>query len=348
MTRRLLIAAAALAAAGCAPKARKAEGAENPPYVFPHSVHVDSDVACANCHAGIEKATQIEAKVRHLKLPAKSEACAQCHDAIPKLAVPARTVPVTITFSHAAHLPKVKDECTACHKELPEAGDAVAKAPPMEACTACHNHAKDFAAARCSPCHVDLKRFPLKPVAQYTHQADFLKTHGVWARSGAQTCAQCHDQTKCAECHAATTGPMKPDVQFPEKVEADFIHRGDWVSRHQIDASFDPASCRRCHGSGYCRSCHELNDVAPSSVPFSKASPHPPGWYNNTDGGLHRVEARRNVDSCAGCHDQGANAICVQCHSPKVTANPKRVHPPGFRKRFDQGDQTQGVCRICH
>ena len=45
MTRRLFLVAAALLAAGCAPKAKKAEGAENPPYVFPHAVHVDAEVA---------------------------------------------------------------------------------------------------------------------------------------------------------------------------------------------------------------------------------------------------------------------------------------------------------------
>lgn len=336
MTRPLLIAAAAALAAGCAPKARTGEAAENPPYVFPHGVHIDAEVACQNCHAGIDKATQIEARVRHVKLPAKSAACEGCHDPIPKLAVPARTLPVTLGFSHAAHLPRVKGDCRACHRELPEAGAQAAKAPPMAACTACHNHAADFAQARCSPCHVDLKRFPLKPVAGYAHQADFLKTHPAWARSGAQTCAQCHDQTKCAECHAATTGPMKPDVQFPEKVEADFIHRGDWVSRHQIEASADPASCRRCHGSGYCRSCHELNGMAPGTP--GAAAPHPLPYLG------HGAVARRDIVSCAGCHDQGAASTCIVCHGP----GGRNPHPPGFLRRFDRGDQTQRVCRVCH
>ncbi len=341
MTRRLLVAAAALLAAGCATKAKKAEGAESPPYVFPHGVHVDADVACSNCHAGIEKATAIEAKVRHVQLPAKSDACSGCHEEIPKLAVPARVKEPTLTFSHAAHLPKVNGDCKACHKALPETGDAAARPPTMDACTACHNHAKDFAQARCSPCHVDLKRYPLKPLARFTHEADFLKTHPDWARSSAQTCAQCHDQTKCAECHAATTGPMKPDVQFPERVESDFIHRGDWISRHQIEASVDPASCRRCHGSGYCRSCHELNSVAPGVT--GARDPHTtPGWAN---GAVHGPEARRNIVSCAGCHDQGAASTCMLCHKPPGGANP---HPPGFLKRFGQGDQTKPVCRICH
>ncbi|HZY05794.1 MAG TPA: hypothetical protein VFF02_20075, partial [Anaeromyxobacteraceae bacterium] len=140
---------------------------------------------------------------------------------------------------------------------------------------------------------------------------------------------------------AATTGPLKPDVQFPERVEADFIHRGDWVSRHQIEASADPASCRRCHGSGYCRSCHELNSVAPG-VPGARDPHTTPGWAN---GAVHGPEARRNIVSCAGCHDQGAASTCMLCHKPPGGANP---HPPGFLKRFNQGDQTKPVCRICH
>ncbi len=340
MTFRILAAALALAAAGCASKARTAEGAKNPPYVFPHGVHVDADVACEACHAGIATATAIQAGVRHIALPTKSEVCGQCHDPIPKLAVPARAREVTITFSHAAHLPRVKGDCRKCHRALPEVGAAAAPVPPMDACTSCHNHAQDFATARCSPCHVDLKRYPLKPVAGYTHQADFLRTHGAWARSSAETCAQCHDQTKCAECHAATTGPMKPDVQFPEKVEADFIHRGDWVSRHQIDATADPASCRRCHGSGYCRSCHELNAVAPGVG--GARDPHPPGW---ADPSMHGLEARRNIVSCAGCHDQGAASTCLLCHRAGSGNNP---HPPGFLKRFNDADKSQAVCRICH
>jgi hypothetical protein len=341
MTRRLLIAAAALLAAACTAKGTKGAGAESPPYVFPHGVHVDADVACTNCHAGIEKSTALMPDVRDVKLPTKSEVCAACHDPIPTLAVPARKVEWPLTFSHADHLPRVKGDCKACHQALPEAGAAAAKAPPMSACTACHNHAVDFAQARCSSCHVDLKRYPLKPVAQYTHQADFLKTHADMARSGAMTCAQCHDQTKCAECHAATTGPMKLDVQFPERVASDFIHRGDWVSRHQIEASADPASCRRCHGSGYCQSCHELNSLAPG-LPGARDPHTTPGWAS---GAVHGPEARRNIVACAGCHDQGAASTCLLCHKPPGGANP---HPPGFLKRFDAGDKNKPACRICH
>ncbi len=339
MTPRLLIAlAAALAAAGCAQKGKSGERAENPPYVFPHAIHVDAEVACTQCHAAVEKAERIEAGVRHVQLPAKSETCAQCHDPMPKLRIPARTHDVTLTFSHAAHLPRVKGDCRQCHRELPDAGSAQAPKPPMSACTSCHTHAQSFAEARCAMCHVDLRRYPLKPVAQFSHQGDFLRTHGEWARSGAAACAACHDQTKCAECHGATTRPMKPDLLFPEKVESAFIHRGDWVSRHAIEAGADPASCRRCHGSGFCRSCHELNAVAPGLA--GTRDPHPANWIS-----IHGQQARRNIVSCAACHDQGRASTCLACHAGPGGVNP---HPPGFLRRYRGSDQSGSPCRLCH
>jgi Cytochrome c7 and related cytochrome c len=334
-----LLAALALAAAGCAAKAAKPEPAENPPVTFPHSTHVDADISCNVCHAGIEKATSLEAGKRHIALPAKSEQCEACHsDGVPKLA--ARQFEPTLTFSHATHVLKAKS-CQQCHVELAEQGMAKPPVPPMSACTSCHNHKKDYAEARCQPCHVDLKRYPLKPVADYAHQNGFIKQHGGMARASARTCAACHDQTKCAECHTATTNPLKSDMIWPEKVESDFIHRGDWISRHVIEAAADPASCRRCHGSGFCQSCHEVQNIAPGVT--GARNPHPSGWLQKQQ---HGAAARANIVSCAACHDQGAAAICVTCHRPGgIGGNP---HPAGFLSKHSPSDQNKAACRICH
>ena len=166
----------------------------------------------------------------------------------------------------------MKDECQGCHSKIAEPGSFEVVVPPMATCTACHNHAQDYAVGRCTPCHTDLKQYD-KPVKDYSHEADFLETHGKWALASVASCSSCHDQTMCAQCHTATTRPMPPSIQFPEKVTADFIHRGDWISRHAIEQRADPTSCTKCHGTGYCQSCHAFQGVAPGGA--SIRDPHP-------------------------------------------------------------------------
>jgi len=205
----------------------------------------------------------------------------------------------------------------------------------MATCTACHNHAQDFAVGRCTPCHRDLRKYE-KPAKAYTHEANFLQTHGKWAKQSVTTCSSCHDQTMCSQCHTATTRPMPPSVQFPEKVAAEFIHRGDWISRHSMEAGADPTSCSKCHGTGYCQSCHSFQGVAPGGS--SIRDPHSAGWIT-----FHGSVARQNILSCAGCHNQGANSLCVACHR-SGGVNP---HPPGWKGTTSQATSNP-TCKICH
>jgi hypothetical protein len=235
----------------------------------------------------------------------------------------------------------VKGDCKKCHVQLTEPGMTKAPVPAMSTCTSCHNHAEDYAQAKCSPCHVDLKQYPVKPVSDFKHTADFLRTHGQLAKANAATCAACHDQTSCAECHAAATRPVKPDVQWPEKVSASFIHRGDYVTRHTIDAAADPASCRRCHGSAFCSACHAEQGISPTIPSKMTSDPHPTGF---SAGSVHGPAARRDIVSCAGCHDQAQQTTCVACHR---NVNP---HPPGYGQRHNLTTDVQknSMCRTCH
>ena len=336
--RSLLIAAALLATGALGSKA----DAKDLPFTFPHSTHVEAGLSCVTCHASIAQATAVGPTV-HVTLPAGDAAkdCLACHDKGIPAPPPVRTVERTITFSHADHLPYVKGDCAKCHTALVEAGQATAPVPPMSACTSCHNHAADYAQARCQACHVDLKRYPLMPVADFRHEGDFLRTHAAMARTSAATCAACHDQTSCAECHAATTRPVKPDIEWPERVGARFIHRGDYVSRHTIDLRADPASCRRCHGSAYCDACHLEQGVSQRSAATGGRNPHPPSWVG---GMVHGAAARQDILSCAGCHDQGASSTCVTCHR---NVDP---HPAGWAQRHNKTSDVAGnsMCRICH
>ncbi len=344
----------ALGAAACGPKlATEKPAATEPAYTFPHGTHVDADVPCLTCHP-MKQATKLEANVRHVKLPSnisKTAPCADCHDTEPKYKPPVRTAPFRLRFDHAAHLPRVKDDCKKCHVP-PEKEDKVVKGPPMAACTGCHNHQQDFATARCMPCHVDLKGY--KPETAFKHEGEWLRQHAALARPSGEACAACHDQTFCAECHSPTTTPGRPSIVFPERVERAYIHRGDYVSRHMIEAQAAPASCRRCHGSAFCEDCHTEQGMTQfSTSPFLRrpASHEQTGWANLTGTTpLHAGAARRDIASCAGCHDQGGQAVCVGCHmvgSP--TAGTKAPHPKKFLSAHDREDiKSNAMCRVCH
>jgi hypothetical protein len=195
---------------------------------------------------------------------------------------------------------------------------------------------------------VDLKGY--RPVTAFKHEGNWMASHGALARPSAESCAACHDQTFCTTCHSPTTAATRLENIFPERVDRGFIHRGDYVSRHMIDAGGNAASCRRCHGSGFCDACHTVQGVSPSFAGLSGASPrdpHPNGWSNLADGGSHRFAAKRNIASCAGCHDQTTQAnTCVTCHGGAIRRNP---HPPKFLRTHDLGDaRSNDMCRICH
>ncbi len=350
MNRHLLVAACAAFLAACAAKDTKPVPKADPPYVFPHSPHVDGDVDCKACHGSIVNSSRLEARVRHVGLPRKnSDTCNGCHDDKDfqdkiKLAIPPRTRAFDVRFDHKAHLARPGVVCTTCHKAPPEAGQAVAARVSMSACTSCHNHQADFTAARCTPCHVDLKRYE-KPVAAFRHAGDFLRTHGSLARPTAETCAQCHDQTFCADCHSATTAAARPSILYPEAVQRDFIHRGDYQSRHMIDAGANPASCRKCHGSAFCEACHTQRNLTQFS-PIQPQNPHPAGWGTDKAGGnFHGTAARKNIVACAGCHDSAGSAICVRCHMVGgIGGNP---HPASWNRDADEIPKN-AMCRACH
>jgi Cytochrome c7 and related cytochrome c len=339
---RILLPAALLLPLACGFKPVPPREPDRAATTFPHEKHGGFD--CTDCHTGIIKSTRLGDS----RLPGVAK-CEECHDrtapADKAKYAPPRREPhgYELRFDHVAHLKVVpKGDCTWCHKELPDPGQRWKTTPPMATCTSCHRHQVDFAEARCSPCHVSLKQFPLKPVTAFSHQGNFIREHGRLAKGSAETCAACHEQTSCAECHATATRPVRPEIRYPEKIETDFIHRADFLSRHQVEVQADPASCRKCHGSYFCDSCHAQQGI--SSRALNPTIPHSlPAWVTKGSGNFHGDAARANIVSCAGCHDQGAAAVCVLCHKAGGSAG-VNIHPAGFKPT----DKSKPVCRACH
>jgi hypothetical protein len=318
---------------------------------FSHSAHARAKVNCLTCHEDIYDAKNLDARF----LPPESK-CLECHkekkaqgdcgfchrDAAHPTTYP--KVERSLRISHADHIDRVKEDCSVCHQKLPELVRDGSTVPPMNTCTSCHEHAVELAAGQCSSCHVDLKRYPLRPISVFSHQGDFVRQHGAIARSASEGCATCHDQTFCADCHAKSVA-LPIELKFPEAVQADFIHRPDFVSRHAIEARADEGLCRRCHGQSFCDSCHTLNNLTPLSA--NPRSPHPPDFSFPGSPNSHGPIARRDIVACASCHDQGAKSICIDCH--KVGGVGGDPHPPGWTSHHphDEINRTP-MCLTCH
>ena len=233
-----------------------------------------------------------------------------------------------------------------CHPTLSEPGAPAHAKADHASCLSCHEHKETYAAGSCETCHDDLGRFAVAPVATFNHGGDFLRTHGAQALTSAATCAKCHDQTSCADCHAKTVA-TRIEVKFPEEVAKNYIHRGDFVTRHTIEARADSATCARCHGTTFCESCHTINNLVPKVMTVGARSPHPPGYSLRGGAEFHGTDARNDIASCASCHDQGAASVCVQCHAVGgVGGNP---HPASWLSRHDAKDiPGNGMCAACH
>ena len=316
--------------------------------IVPHARHVKADVACTSCHETIFDSTTLETHdfpkeqkcLQCHKEEKQKGNCAFCHTNPDKPAAVATRVS-ELKMNHAEHLERTKEDCDVCHKVLPEPVRTQAMAPTMAGCLGCHEHAQQYAQGKCEVCHKDLTKYQLKPLADFSHRGDYLKEHRVDARAAPATCANCHEQTFCSGCHAKTEA-VRVDVVLPERVDRSFIHRNDFFSRHSVEARADEASCLRCHGIDSCTSCHAKSGFNPGNT--ATLDPHPVGFG---EGIVHGPAARRDIVSCAACHDQGAASNCVSCHRVGgVGGNP---HPPSWMVRHRKEEiGRNAMCQVCH
>jgi cytochrome c7-like protein len=351
MKRFLLIALLA----GCAGSTSPPTPAEAPRdhIKIPHDVHAKADVKCITCHEGVWDETALGTGKSvmpdeetclgcHQEEKDKGN-CNMCHTDV-KHATKAMLAEGSVVMNHKDHIERVKEDCSTCHKQLPAPFVTEATVPKMSDCLACHDHGKQYAQANCAGCHPSLNKLALKPVSDFSHQGNFVARHGAEAHSSAETCAQCHDQTFCSDCHARTVA-TRIEVKFPEQVASQFIHRNDFLGRHSIEAAGNDATCRRCHGNDFCTSCHTAQNLTP--VAANPRDPHPLGWTIPGTKDFHGEAARRDIASCAACHDQGPRSNCVSCHRVGgIGGNP---HPTSWLSHHDHSEiQGNGMCATCH
>lgn len=323
---------------------------------FPHQQHLaeiecgkpgkPDCLSCNSCHAG-------DAEQSTWKKPPIA-VCTKCHESDPqgKYAVATRPAAAVlpaaydIIFGHDQHLkmPEIKGQCVKCHAGAVQAVGGKPLFPAMATCTGCHKHEEQFAARDCAPCHKPNDLRGLKPVSFLPHDANWLKRHGGQSRDQLAMCSMCHAQAQCDSCHDATQ-TLRAEVRNPDAITRQYVHRFDFLSRHAIEAQSQPALCVSCHQKQDCDACHMQRGVSGGLV--DGRNPHPQSWAGNSGAGnnLHGSAARRDITSCAACHDQGPAANCVRCH--KVGGYGGNPHPPGWRSPLG-ADTTTSTCAACH
>jgi hypothetical protein len=322
--------------------------------LFPHARHQQAKLECITCHEGVWDAKTLagdflpkEAKCLECHKQKKADGqCNFCHSDVRYATTWAKRDP-RLKMDHSTHIERVKEDCSQCHSRLSEPRNPAPVSDGHAACLKCHDHATQYSEARCDTCHVDLASYSLVPLTQVSHQGDFLRRHASVARSSQQSCSACHEQNFCLDCHGKTA--MVPvETKLVDRPDRRFIHRQDFLGRHPVEARADPASCQRCHSTGLgssCETCHQREHVAAGSV--NARNPHPPGWGLPGSGAFHGDAARRDIASCAACHDQGDQSNCVQCH--KVGGIGGDPHPGGFRSRHTIAEaRSDGRCFACH
>ena len=227
---------------------------------------------CALCHDGVI-GDDVTAETRR----SLEEACFQCHsderddcsfchsDVASAGVFPEKER--HLTFSHETHIVRTFGDCETCHSLPHGAADSPfhpSSLPDHDECFSCHQMQEFYDQLDCQACHEQLLQYGLKPYEEFSHGPDWLhREHGLFVQNpeNAETCAQCHDQPFCSECHDGEP-TLRLWERSPEKVSRTFIHAGDYVHRHMWDARADSASCMRCHQQNWCSDCHSSRGIS--------------------------------------------------------------------------------------
>jgi hypothetical protein len=318
---------------------------------FPHEVHLaklecgapgqPACLTCRSCHA--------EATGGQARTSPQLGTCARCHrdDSGRLQATLARTPERPygeISIDHDKHLAleSIRGQCVPCHAGVVDANRPAL--PPMSQCFTCHEHEEQWNRGQCTPCHEPRDLAKTLPVTFLRHDEAFSRRHGDLMAQGqnAQLCQSCHTQAQCQACHDLSQ-QLSVEARRPEKIESRMVHQGDFLVRHAVEAESQPARCLSCHTPETCDSCHVARGVSANRA--GSPNPHPPGWVgtNTLSSDFHGVAARRDILSCASCHEAGPATNCIQCH--RVGAYGGNPHPNGWSSGREPSNQ---MCRYCH
>lgn len=200
---------------------------------------------CENCHKNIDKIITNQGITIDHDQCTTSKNCVECHGKVSHR-----------TSQEDANTTYSMDLCYSCHADI--AND--------KGCTLCHE-------TRSGSSRISNTAW------RQTHGPNWRKTHGM---GDMNTCATCHAQSMCSQCHGAGVP-----------------HDNTFMAIHGKTALQKDARCDTCHDQSFCSDCHGIE------------MPHPKGFIKK-----HSKIATSNDDpACLKCHDV---KDCTGCHTAHV------------------------------
>lgn len=323
---------------------------------FSHKTHSEA-AACTDCHSAVPTSTSLSDRL----LPTM-ENCAQCHDVeaddnctmchYADIQEPLIQTKTDLEFNHSKHVNADSPKCETCHSTIFSIDYSYKASEDITPCYTCHNTAST--------------------ILPETHKVtDFMKTHQFLVSDGSQNCARCHDNEFCETCHVSTSAIDAPNTSdnfyapySPHRYMNDSkmqqltrVHDLNYQYTHGIDAKGKTSECQSCHVTEtFCAECHasESEDFAAGGIlPQSHLESNFVTIGVGTGGGSHAELAKRDIESCASCHDTfGGDPVCITCHMDNdgVKGTNPKTHETGFMSdsEGDWHSDNGSVCFTCH
>jgi hypothetical protein len=383
-----LILATLLAAGGAGARAlQRADG-------FSHPQHARLFPSCMSCHADVLTGGR--------PWPSASS-CAACHDGTVERRVawtPPATLPRTnLDFDHRAHAAAFSQRrgadadsairCAGCH--IPDGkGWMEVSLAARSSCFACHGISASHLAApdtACATCHLPLaraSRLAREDVAGFrappSHREPGFSNagHGRLARAQspprpvAASCATCHAQEFCLQCHVdaqenRVIQALARDARstaIQASLVAPLSHGEPGFLERHGRAVGDGATCATCHTRESCLVCHAstpprqlrlLHAAGPGRSDGAVTTRRRPATHGADFTDTHAPFARAAARSCSTCH---ARTECLACHLPSPGAA-RGYHPADFLTRHPAAafahtsncadcHNTTSFCTSCH
>jgi len=193
---------------------------------FPHVKHVQKEIKCSTCHAGVENSTNIFDK----HLPGMAT-CTDCHNDLEQV-----------------------DYCQTCHA----AGEDLRPADHKSDWNKGHGFASQTDDDKCKTCHTDnqcLDCHQKDDLDHKVHPLNFRNNHALFAKGNLDNCYTCHEELSfCVDCH-------RQELVIPRNHARAGWSNPETGGSHARVAKYDLDSCISCHNDPgnepICIQCHQ-------------------------------------------------------------------------------------------